>query len=353
MSSTPPILVTGASGYIASWVVAQLLEAGHRVHGTVRSLTDTSKVQHLSKLATQYPAGQLTLFTADLETPGNFDTAMQGCSHVIHVASPYFLQKPKDPMRELVQPALEGTRMVLNSVNRTPSVQRVVLTSSVVALYHNACDVGAHVQHTVQEEDVNPNADPHANPYAYSKTMAEQAAWDMQRQQQRWDLVSLHPGAVFGPSLSSRVDASSVSMVIQFLNGSFRSGVPALELGLVDVRDVAAAHVQAALSPVARKRYIVVAHSLRLLEMAQCMRLDGTGISNKLPRAEAPKWLMWLIGPLVGLQRGYVARNVGHPLRFNNQRSQTELGLRYRSAEETLNNQIQQLLRDGLLAPTA
>ena len=117
-------------------------------------------------------------------------------------------------------------------------------------------------------------------------------------------------------------------MVIQFLKGTFRSGVPALDVGVVDVRDVALAHVQATLRPQARHRYTLVARSLRLLDLAKRMRLDGTGITDKLPRSETPNWLMWLIGQLVGLQLSYVARNVGHTLRFNNQRSQTELGLR-------------------------
>ena len=277
-------------------------------------------------------AGQLTLFAADLEVPHSFDTAMHGCTHVIHVASPYLFERwPKDPMRQLVQPALEGTRNVLATVNRTESVKRVVLTSSVVKLYNDACDVGAETSHTFQESDVNPIKDPHANPYACSKTVAKRAAWDIQGQQQRWDLVTIHPGAAFGPSLSRRVDASSVTMVIQFLKGSFRSGVPAPDVGVVDVRDVALAHMQATLRPQARHRYTVVAQSLRLLDLAKRMRLDGTGITDKLPRSETPNWLMWLmwlIGQLVGLQRSYVARNVGHTLRFNNQRSQTELGLR-------------------------
>jgi len=348
MTPTNTILVTGAAGYLASWIVAQLLQAGHQVHGAVRSLSDRTKIQHLLDLIDLHP-GQLTLFEADLLQPGSFDTAMQGCTEVIHTASPYFLGKPKDPMRELVQPALEGTRNVLGSVNRSTSVKRVVLTSSVAALYDNACDVGAAVQHQVQENDVNPNRDIHRNTYAYSKTVAEQAAWDLQRQQQRWDLVTIHPGAIFGPSLSKRVDASSVAMMVQFLNGSFRTGVPALWLGVVDVRDVAHAHVQAALLPAARQRYIVVAKDLRLLEIAQHMHLGGLGIANKLPRSEAPKWLMWLLGPLLGLPRSYVARNVGHPVYFNNHRSQSELGLQYRAVSDTLNAHIRQILDDQLL----
>jgi len=351
MSSTKTILVTGAAGYLASWIVAQLLDAGHHVHGTVRRLQDSGKLQHLLDLAERHP-GQLTLFEADLLTPGSFDAATQGCSVVIHTASPYFPGHSKDPQRQLIQPALEGTRNVLASVNRTATVSRVVLTSSVVALYNDACDVGAARQHTVQEDDVNPNRDSHHNSYAYSKTVAEQAAWDLQRQQQRWNLVTLHPGAIFGPSLSRRVDASSVTMMIQFLNGSFRTGVPRLWLSVVDVRDVARAHVAAALLPHASKRYIVAAQDLSLLEIARRMRLEGSGIADKLPRREVPKALMWLMGPWVGMQRTYVARNVNYPLRFNQRRSQTELGLHYRAAADTLNDQIRQIAADGLLGTT-
>ena len=353
---TPPehspatILVTGASGYLASWIVLQLLQQGHHVHGTVRSLQDAAKMQHLQEISTRHP-DRLRLFEADLMQEGSFDAAMQGCGLVLHAASPYFLNLPKDAQRELVQPAVQGTRNVLASVNRCKSVRRVVLTSSIAALYNDARDVGADVQHTVQEGDTNPNQHVSHNPYAYSKTQAEQAAWAMHRQQQRWELVSIHPGAIFGPSLSRRVDASSVAMVVQFLQGAFRTGVPRLWLGVVDVRDVAKAHVRAALLPTASGRYLVVAHSLRLLEMAQCMQLHGLCITDKLPRNEAPKWLMWLIGPLVGLRRKYIARNVGYPLYFNSARSQAELGLQWHTAADTFNDQIRQIVDDGLLQP--
>lgn len=348
MSSTKTILVTGAAGYMASWVVAQLLDEGHKVHGTVRRLQDQNKIQHLLELADRHP-GKLKLFEADLMVSGSFDAAISGCSTVIHTASPYFLHKPSDLERQLIHPARNGTLNVLDSVNRTSEVSRVVVTSSVAALYNDACDVVPDVNHTVQESDINPNQDIHHNTYAYSKTIAEQAAWQVYGKQDRWELVTIHPGAIFGPSLSKRVDATSVSMMIQFLNGSFRTGVPKLWLGLVDVRDVAAAHIKTALIPQANKRYIVVAESLRMLEIANLMQLNEIDIPNKLPRKEVSKSLMWLIAPFVGMQRKYVARNVNFPLYFNNQRSKDELGLKYHSTLDTLNDHIRQINADGLL----
>ncbi|HEY0721200.1 MAG TPA: NAD-dependent epimerase/dehydratase family protein, partial [Gammaproteobacteria bacterium] len=216
MSQPKTLLVTGAAGYMASWVVAQLLSEGHKVHGTVRQLRDKHKIQHLLDLAQRYP-GRLELFEAELTQQGSFDRAMAGCSVVIHTASPYFLDKPQDPQKQLMHPARDGTLNVLASVERTPGVTRVVLTSSVAALYNDACDVGAAAGHTVQESDVNPNKDLHHNSYAYSKTIAEQAAWEAHGKQNRWELVTIHPGAIFGPSLSKRVDATSVTLMMQFL----------------------------------------------------------------------------------------------------------------------------------------
>jgi len=345
----PKILVTGAAGYLASWIVEKLLREGHVVHGTVRQLNDKSKIQHLLDLARQHP-DRLRLFEADLIKGGSFDAAMAGCSVVIHAASPYFLDKPKDPDQQLIKPALDGTLNVLASVDRCETVKRVVVTSSVVTMYNDACDVSSTSQNMVQENDVNPNRQIRHNPYACSKTIAEQAAWEASTRQKRWDLVTIHPGAIFGPSLSKRLDATSVNMMIQFLNGSFRSGVPRLWLGLVDVRDVASAHVKAAILPQAHGRYIVVADSLSLLEIASLMRVDEFGIKDKLPKGEVPKAFMWVIGPLTGMQRRYISRNVGYPVRFNNTRSQTELGLQYRPPQETLNGHIRQLVADKLVA---
>ncbi len=139
---------------------------------------------------------------------------MQGCEVVIHTASPYFLTKPKDLENELLRPAIDGTRNVLSSVNMTPSVRRVVLTSSIVTLYNNLADI---YPNSVDEFGENKNTNPLYNSYAYSKTLAEATAVEMQEKQQNWDLVTIHPGAIFGPSLSKRIDATSIDMMCNFI----------------------------------------------------------------------------------------------------------------------------------------
>lgn len=123
-------LVTGGSGFIGVHLVSQLLEAQYSVHATVRNLKNSEKIQPLLELQKKYP-GNLDLFEADLLSPGSFAAAMQGCSVVHHVASPFLMaEKISDGQKQMVEPALKGTRNVLDCVNNTESVQRVVLTST-------------------------------------------------------------------------------------------------------------------------------------------------------------------------------------------------------------------------------
>lgn len=126
----PTVLVTGASGYIASYIVRDLLAAGYRVRGTVRS-NQTAELSHLRQL----PGApeRLELVRADLLTPGAFDGPVAGCDAVLHTASPY-KRDVRDPQRDLVEPALAGTRNVLQAAANSPGVKRVVLTSSMAAI---------------------------------------------------------------------------------------------------------------------------------------------------------------------------------------------------------------------------
>ncbi|BBX32403.1 cinnamyl-alcohol dehydrogenase [Mycolicibacterium mageritense DSM 44476 = CIP 104973] len=342
-----PVFVTGASGYIGSWIVRYLLEAGYTVHGTVRNPQKATGLEHLHKLSADHP-GRLKLFKADLLEPGSFDEAMAGCELVMHTASPFLLSGYTDAQEALVRPALEGTRNVLDAVNRTQTVKRVVLTSSVVAIYGDTCESRDVPGGVFTDEHWNTTSSVEHQPYSYSKTVAEQEAWRYQKAQDRWDLVTIHPGLVLGPSLTSASDSASLSTMKQFTDGTLLAGAPALTMGVVDVREVADAHLRAGFTPEAHGRYIVNADSLTLLQIGKILRRKF-GPLYPFPWTTTPKIVVKAIAPVAGLTRKFVDRNVGYPLVFDNHRSRDELGLVYRPVEQTVTDHFRQMLDDGLI----
>jgi nucleoside-diphosphate-sugar epimerase len=340
-----PVLVTGGSGYVASWIVRYLLEDGYTVRATVRDPDKPTGLEHLHKLADDHP-GKLTLFAADLLDEGSFAEAMQGCELVVHTASPFLLGKIKDPEAQFVRPALEGTRNVLASVNATESVKRVVLTSSVAAVYGDNADMKGKQRFT--ENDWNTTSSIDHQPYSYSKTVAERQAWDIQAAQDRWDLVTIHPGLVIGPSLTTASKSGSMTTMRHFIDYSMAAGAPALQMGVVDVRDVALIHVKAGFTPEARGRYIAVAETSSLLAISKILT-KAFGRRLSFPRIEAPKVLIKLGAPFAGLTGMYVDRNVGWPLAFDNTRTVRELDVRFRPTAESITEHFQQMIDDGLV----
>ena len=347
---TLPVLVTGASGYIAGWIIKYLLEQGCTVHATVRDPAKQSSVAHLLKMA-EKSSGTLKLFKADLLEVGSFYEAMQGCGVVIHTASPFVLDGFIDANEALVRPAVEGTANVLNTVNDCPSVQRVVLTSSVASIYGDNKDILALPSGIFTEEHWNTSSSVNHNPYQYSKVAAEREAWKIQGQQSRWDMVAINPSMVFGPSLTSGSQSASIDTLVQMGDGRLRTGVPKLLLGVVDVREVARAHLLAAFTLSAKGRYILSATELSMLEIAKILRAKY-GSFYPFPRMEAPTFIVWAFGPLMGpITREFIRRNVGIPLKFDNRRSR-DLGVQYRAVEETFLEHFQQIIDDGLLKKT-
>ncbi|MGP1908444.1 SDR family oxidoreductase [Metabacillus sp. JX24] len=339
------VLVTGGTGYVAAWVVKELLDGGHDVRMTVRDAAKTEKYQHLLD-AEKQSTGKLTVYEADLLKKGSFDEAVKGTEYVFHTASPFFISGFKDAQKELIEPALEGTKNVLESVRRSPDVKRVVLTSSAVAIFGDNADMEG--KSSFNEKDWNTTSSVSHQPYSYSKTLAEKAAWEM-ADKQHFDLVTINPTFILGPSLSKRSDSTSISTILDLLKGGFKSGVPNLINGTVDVRDVAKAHVLAAFTESAKGRYLISNEEASLLDMARIFE-ENRPNHYPLPKREVPKPLIWLIAPKVGLTRKYVSKNVGVNARFDNRKSIDELGISYRSLKTTLIDQNEQLEADGLLA---
>ncbi|SHJ30170.1 3-beta hydroxysteroid dehydrogenase/isomerase family protein [Shimia gijangensis] len=170
-----PVMITGATGYVAGWIVKGLLDAGLTVHAPVRDPDNSEKLQHLTNLAAN-SAGEIKFFKADLLDEGSYDEAMQGCAVVFHTASPFTINV-KDAQKELIDPAVNGTRNVLTQARKTDSVKRIVLTSSCAAIYTDASDCAKAPNGTLTEDIWNTTSSLDYQPYSYSKTLAEKEAW--------------------------------------------------------------------------------------------------------------------------------------------------------------------------------
>lgn len=338
-------LVTGGSGYLASWIVRDLLEEGHLVHTTIRSKSDQDKYEHLVALSDQYP-GKLKFFEADLLKSGSFDEAVAGCSVVVHAASPFKIMGVKDPEKELVQPAVEGVRNLFGSIRKTGKVRRVVLTSSIAAIYGNAIESENIEGGIFNEQHWNGTSSLTDLPYSYSKTLAEKEAWMLAGGLNGTDLVVINPGLILGPSLSRRTDSTSVKLMRQLTSGLFRLGVPRGTQAVVDVRDVARAHVKAAFTPQASGRYIVAPHSRDFLDFARVIHARYPQLP--LPSGYMPNWVFYIVGPLAGYSPSFIRKNFGYDLRFDNSRTTRELGIHFRPWKDTLLDHVEQLRNDGL-----
>ena len=334
--STTSVLVTGGSGFVASHLVQQLLERGYTVRASVRDLGRTDKVGPLHEIAAR-TSGTLELFEADLLHPGAFDEAMAGCRYVFHVASPFLLpEQIEDGQRDVLDPALEGTRNVVASVERTPSVERLVLTSTVGAIFGDYVDVREMKDQTLTEEYFNTTSTLENNPYHYAKTVAELEAWGLARKQDRWSMVTINPGLVLGPSLGTASDSGSLFLMNELMSGYFFYGAPNFSFTCVDVREVAAAHIRAAEMGSASGRYILARPDMvSLRDMSRIIR-ERHPRRLALPRHGVPDAVVRVLGPRFGLTQDYIRNHLGIRFRVDNRRSTDDLGISYRPVEQTV-----------------
>lgn len=346
IDSQAPVMVTGATGYVAGRLVEKLLGEGHTVHAAVRDPDNRKKLQYLDRLAEASP-GSIRYFKTDLLEQGSYAEAMAGCELVFHTASPFTIDV-QDPIKELIEPAKLGTRNVLEQANRTPSVKRVVVTSSCAAIYGDNADLERTPDGVFTEEVWNTSSSVEHQAYSYSKTMAEREAWEINRKQDRWDLVTINPTLVMGPGINPHGTSESFSMMKQYGDGTLKAGVPRWGFGIVDVRDLAEAHYRAGFTPEAKGRYIVSGHNSDLADLAAPLR-EHFGTAYPFPTRTMPKWLVWLVGPLANkaMTRKAVSLNVGLPWKGDNSKGVRELGLSYRPLEETVVDFFQQMVDSG------
>lgn len=338
-----PVLVTGATGYVAGRLVEKLLSEGRTVHAAVRSPENKEKTKYLDELAAKL-LGDIKYFKADLLDEGSYDEAMKGCQLVYHTASP-FVRSVNDPQKDLVDPAKKGTRNVLESANRTDSVKRVVVTSSCAAIYGDGKDVLSMPNQELTEEQWNTTSSLEHQPYSFSKTEAEKEAWKVSKEQDRWDLITINPSFVLGPGINPHGTSESFNIIKQIGKGDFKMGAPEFNIGCIDVRDLAEAHYQAGMRPEASGRYIISGENSGFRELAGMIKEEFP--QYPISTRKLPKFLLWLMAPSVGMTRKEVKLNVGFPWKANNSKSINDLGMNYRPLKETATEFFSQLVEAG------
>ena len=281
------VLVTGASGFIAEHCIIELLKNGYSVKGSLRSMNREQEVRDAIK--TGASDENLEFCQLDLLEDDGWEDAMWDCDYLMHVASPFVIEDPKDE-NELIKPAKEGTLRALNAAKKA-GIKRVVLTSSVAAV--NSHMMSGTSDHTTWT-DINSK---YVTPYQKSKTIAEKAAWDFYNNQDsnnRIELAVINPGGVMGPQLGNDLGGASTQIVSQLISGKFPM-IPALSFPFIDVRDVAILHLKAMTTPEADGKRFIAAHSepTWMYQVAEVLSAAGY---EKIKLKKAPSFMLKLIG---------------------------------------------------------
>ena len=311
------VLVTGASGYLGTWVVAELLRAGADVRATVRGEQAEASLRADLRRA-GFDAEAVDVVHASLTGDEGWHEAVDGIEDVFHVAAPMIqATEPAD----VVVPARDGALRVLRA-SRDAGVRRVVMTSSFAAIGYSPKTVRDYT-----EDDWTDPETPGLAAYPLAKTVQERAAWDFAEQPGAPELAVINPTWIAGPSLGNEI-RSSLAYIDAMLSGAMTT-VPAQRFGIADVRDVAALHLTAMATPAAAgRRYLALGDgpTRTFGDVAQVLR-DRLGdrardcVATDAP-GEAPP-----------------------PLVIHNDRARDELGFRPRDVEDTIAETGEDVLR--------
>jgi dihydroflavonol-4-reductase len=339
------VLLTGASGYIGKHITLQLLNQGYEVRASVRSLSKSDEVRsavlpHL--LDSSNLDSRLTFVELDLEKDSGWDSALKGIDVLMHTASPFPLSSPKDE-NDLIRPAVEGTLRALRAA-KIAGVNRVILTSSVAAIYGRELPSGALTYDETMWTDVEHPVGRVA--YTKSKTLAEKAAWDFViSDAPEIALTTINPVLVLGAPLDKNF-GSSISLVERVLKGSDPM-LPDLKFAIVDVRDVAKLHVDAIKNENTKGERIIASSETRsFVEIAKFLK--SIYPASKVKSAQAPTLLIRMLS-LFDASIKSILPQLGKPMNVSGAKAQRLLNVNFIPVEVTIKESADYLIKNGFI----
>lgn len=323
------ILVTGATGFIGSQIIVQLLNTGHQVTGTMRDLKRADSMreiygQHVNDLS------RLSFVQLDLMKDDGWDEACEGIEYVVHTASPVPARIPRRE-KDIIEPAVQGVKRALKSASKA-GVKRLVMTSSIVAVMYGHED--EKIEFT-EKDWSNPNHPKDKSAYSKSKTFAEKAAWEfIHADKSGLELTTINPGMVLGPIMESDIGTSAL-VVKMLLDGAF-PGTPKIGWPIVDVRDVAALHIMAMTHPkAAGERFIAANDFMWMNDIAHVLKARTPHLARKVATKDLPNWLMRIMANF-NKEVKSVAFELGKRRKNASKKAFNILGWRPRSNEEAI-----------------
>lgn len=282
-SDKPIVLVTGASGYVAGWVIHYLIEAGkYKVRGTVRDPSNESRMK-LLKDAFKENYDQIEFVKADITKEESIKEAIKDVTYVIHVASPLPAKSPKNAEKEVIGPAVDGTVGVLRSCVGT-GVKKVIITSSALTIANHPKGAGLYGHDEVVQPTKSMNA------YYLSKIRAEKAGFDFMKEldgknERTFDMCTINPGIISGPPLIPNVKGAALETYAASMQGKFKQ-IPQVYYSHADVRDAALAHVNAIEKGENGKRYAISSGVYKMVEFFEVMKAKYNPMGYKVSTKE-------------------------------------------------------------------
>jgi len=335
------VLVTGGTGFIAVHCILQLLNAGYRVRATLRSLDREPAVRAMLREGGAEAGERLTFIQADLSQDANWDQGVEGCTYVLHVASP----TPKLNFKhedEMIIPAREGVLRVLRA-SRDAGVKRAVLTSAIGAIVYGHPKQTAPYDETFWTDTTNAPA------YQKSKTLAEKAAWEfVAREGGELELAVVNPATVMGPVLGPDY-SHSVYLIKNLLSGKM-PGCPKINSCFVDVRDVADLHLRAMVDPKAKgERFIATGgESIWLVEVARILKENLGDAAAKVKAIQLPNIALHIAALKDPMVKSMIPL-LGIPMNLTSAKAINMLGWLPRTPKEAILASAETLIRLNLL----